>query len=150
MRFISEPWPLAYAEQRFSAAVQANDQIPPRERYLCVEDKITLTTVGLCSIQNIDLTSRRAELGLMLLDEYRGKGVAKEVLGQAASAAFELLSLDELRAEHELNNKAAAGLLAGLGFERLLSKVSATASTIQVWRLCRPAQIDVLPLRREG
>ena len=73
------------------------------------------TAIGLADLTSFDAFNMRAEVGLLLLPQYRGQGFAADILRQLAAHARRL-HLHQLYAIVAADNAAAAATFAAAGF----------------------------------
>lgn len=73
---------------------------------------------GTCTLLNVDLPHRRAEVGIALGRGVWGRGLATEALGVLIGFAFEALDLHRLEADVDPKNERALRLLERQGFRR--------------------------------
>jgi ribosomal-protein-alanine N-acetyltransferase len=74
--------------------------------------------LGTCTLAEVDQTHRRAELGVALLPEAMGRGLATAAARAAIDYAFEELGLHRVTADADPRNAPALALLERLGFRR--------------------------------
>lgn len=77
--------------------------------------------VGIIDIFNFSPLNSRAEIGIALLAEYQGRGLAKEAICQLAQYAREVVSMHQIYAVVPKSNQASLNMLNGAGF-----RISAT------------------------
>lgn len=76
------------------------------------------TPIGTVALYNIDLPTRMADFGRMLiLQEYEGLGYAKEATSLVLKFAFETVKLHKVKAQVFLDNAKAIGIYNACGFE---------------------------------
>lgn len=85
---------------------------------LGVESKEDGLFLGTCTLFNLALNSKRAEVGYVLARPYWGKGYMMEAAGALVDTAFTKLDLNRLEADIDPRNVASAKLLERLGFKR--------------------------------
>lgn len=73
--------------------------------------------IGTCSLGNVDLANRRAEIGFALTRSAWGQGYMAEILPVLVQYAFEDLGLHRLEADIDPRNAASIRLIEGLGFQ---------------------------------
>lgn len=73
---------------------------------------------GTCTLLNVDLTQRRAEIGFALARGEWGQGLASEALEVMIRFAFEALGLQRLEADVDPRNERSLRLLERQGFRR--------------------------------
>jgi diamine N-acetyltransferase len=72
------------------------DIFTSKQLRLMIVLKDSLITIGSIDIFEFDPMHRRAGLGILILKEYRGKGLASEALDLVISYAFSVLNLHQL------------------------------------------------------
>jgi diamine N-acetyltransferase len=82
------------------------------------------TPIGSVAIYNIEITTRTADFGRMLIiQEYEGYGYAKEVVTLCVKFAFETLKLWKLKLSVFLDNAKAIGMYSDCGFRSMTRPV---------------------------
>jgi hypothetical protein len=94
-----------------------NTDRPRTEVFLRVVHKSLGQDIGLCSIQNVDLSQRRAELGTILKPALQAQGLGKEALSALVGYAFGLFPIDEAWVQYEERHTAAERLVISTGFK---------------------------------
>ena len=74
-------------------------------------------TVGMVDLINFDPRHLRAEIGIVIKDEVRGKGYAQEAIRQLLVYSKEILHLHQLYAIVSTKNEKAVKMLHSVGFE---------------------------------
>jgi RimJ/RimL family protein N-acetyltransferase len=120
MRFIGAPLSRERALRSFEKALQLTHRGADTMRHLvlAVIEKASRQTIGICSIQQFDERLRCAEAGIILRPAMHARGIGKEAFAALITQGFAILQIDELRAHIAVDNSAAAGVLARLGFRR--------------------------------
>lgn len=79
--------------------------------------------VGLVDLTDFDPKNQRAEVGIMMLPEFRGKGFASEALSLISNYARDIIHLHQIYAIIPSDNPASLALFRSNGFanERLLA-----------------------------
>ncbi|MEI7218097.1 GNAT family N-acetyltransferase [Pectobacterium carotovorum] len=116
MRFWNHP-PWQHIEQ-------AHDAIDEHWSALCagqhmklgLEIKESGELIGTCVLFNLEIESKRAEIGYCLAASAQGKGYMAEALSALRDFAFETAGLSRLEAEIDPRNVASAHSLERLGF----------------------------------
>jgi RimJ/RimL family protein N-acetyltransferase len=75
-------------------------------------------TLGIASIQHVDVPARRAEAGVVIGSEYRDQGFAREVLSGLIRFAFEQLHLDEIWVQIHADHTVVEKLVVSVGLSR--------------------------------
>lgn len=78
----------------------------------------TLQVIGTCTLFNLDVTHRRAEIGFAVARSEWGQGVATKATAGLISFAFEKLNLHRLEADADPRNGASLRVLERNGFQR--------------------------------
>ncbi len=102
------------AEAVIADFVKINARGGGLELAVCLGDEV----IGTATLHDIVWTSRRAELGYMLLPEYQGKGLMHEALVAIVGYGFGELGLNRLEADIDPRNVASRRSLERLGFQR--------------------------------
>ena len=74
--------------------------------------------IGTCTLLNLDLTHRRAEIGFALRRSVWGRGYASEAISLLLRFSFESLDLHRLEADVDPENERSIRLLERHGFQR--------------------------------
>lgn len=74
-------------------------------------------TIGIIDLVNFEPRHLRAELGVVIKQEFRGKGYAQEAIRQILAYAKQILHLHQVYAVVSVKNKKAAKMLELSGFE---------------------------------
>jgi [ribosomal protein S5]-alanine N-acetyltransferase len=117
MQFISSTVSVPRSARDFAAALRAANRDPIRELFFAVTEGIKGEAIGICSVQRIDLIRKRAEIGVILQPAWQGKGFGKEIILALTSSALRTLPIDEIWAQYDVRNEAAAALFATSGFQ---------------------------------
>jgi RimJ/RimL family protein N-acetyltransferase len=140
MRFIGQPLSALQAERRFRAALRANASTPQQDIFLQMTARPTQQPVGLCSVQHLNLTLRRAELGVMVCRVHRRAGLGKEALCGLVRAAFGLFPIDRAWVQYDVGNLAAERLFASSGFSpELVAGGHEGGAAKHIWSIHRRA-----------
>ena len=115
MRFIAEPWSMERAKRMFSKLIALSDA-RNGPNYFAMLEKDTQRAIGLCAIQRPDAEMQRAEVGMMLNSDARGRGYATEAFAALMTEAFLALPIDTVWVQYHPANTAAERLFIGLGF----------------------------------
>lgn len=84
---------------------------------LGIEHKADAKLIGTCSLFNIDLTCRRAEVGYILAPAYWRQGLMTEALNAILTYAFETRNFNRIEADIDPRNIASAKSLERQGFQ---------------------------------
>lgn len=74
--------------------------------------------LGTCTLFNVDLAHRRAEVGFALHRDAWGRGLATDALGALIEFSFQALDLHRLEADVDPKNERSLRVLERLGFQR--------------------------------
>lgn len=76
----------------------------------------TTKTIGAIDLFDVEAKHRRAGIGISIVEEERGKGLASSALGIVIDYAFTVLNLHQLYCNIERDNKKSLQLFASKGF----------------------------------
>ncbi len=74
--------------------------------------------IGTCTLAEVDVQNRRAEIGFALRQDHWGQGYMTEALRRLLGFSFEELKLHRIEADVDPRNEASIRLLEKLGFQR--------------------------------
>jgi len=74
--------------------------------------------IGTCTLAEVDVQNRRAEIGFALRQNHWGQGYMSEALQALLTFSFDELKLHRLEADVDPRNDASIRLLENLGFQR--------------------------------
>ena len=74
-------------------------------------------TVGIVDLVNFDPSNCRAEVGLIILNDFRRQGFGSSTLEAVADYALQVLHLHQLYAYVDVTNEASLGLFRKMGYE---------------------------------
>ena len=77
------------------------------------------STVGVADLMNFDAKNLRAEVGIVIVREYRRQGYALAVLEKMAQYALHVLHLHQLYAVVDMNNAASLELFRKAGYQKV-------------------------------
>lgn len=114
MAFISSPLQLDQAKNSFQMALRLNVNVPFKRLFLaiCFQDK----PIGLCAVNQWNMQTKSAEVGLMLLPCWQRQGYATEALLALTQRVQQLFSAVQIWADMNPNNKAVVRLFIKAGF----------------------------------
>lgn len=117
MRYWSSP---LWQDDRRGYDMVARDLDPALTDHLrlAIELSHAGTLVGTCTLFDINLQCRRAELGYMLSSTVWGQGLMQEALRALLDHAFGALALNRIEADTDPRNERSMRLLERLGFVR--------------------------------
>ena len=75
------------------------------------------TAIGVADLVNFDPSNMRAEVGLIILNDYRRQGYGIAVLNHIADYALRILHLHQLYAYVDVNNTASLGVFQKAGYK---------------------------------
>ncbi len=118
-------WYLGQTQQPFSSRVLRNyiinadrDIYEAKQFRFAIEIVENQKLIGFVDLYDFDPKNRRAGVGIIIHDRYRGRSYGKETLKQLVRYAFEVLYLHQLYAEIMADNPASIRLFESLGFEK--------------------------------
>ena len=89
----------------------------PNELLLVIEDQHTGTIIGHIGLYDIDIVSKKTELGILIADDnYRGKGYGSKSTQLMVNYAFESLGMHKVTAEVLSENIASIAMFKKCGF----------------------------------
>lgn len=94
----------------------SDDIYVDRQVRMMVENK-TGQIVGIVDVVDFDPGNRRAEVGLIVMEQYRHQGYASSILCQIADYALKVLHLHQLYAFVDVKNKASLCLFRKMGYQ---------------------------------
>lgn len=94
----------------------AQDIYTSRSIRLVVEEKESRKCVGMVDLFDFEPISLRVEMGILILDDYRGRGYAKETIEMVRSYVFDFLHCHQLVARSSVKNEASLALFRESGF----------------------------------
>jgi len=124
MRHVGPPLSLVRAEHSFAAALRQTHTSAPATLFAAVTSIDGSEPIGICGLREIDLSCRRAEVGLLLLRVARARGLGSEILCGLVERCLVPQLLDEIYLEYDSDNVPMAKLASRAAFvpEELISK----------------------------
>jgi RimJ/RimL family protein N-acetyltransferase len=116
MRFIGAPLSLAEATSRFRAIIQRQGDSVFETRFLAIVAKNDWEPMGICGMSHYDPTTMQLEVGVMLLPEGRGQGVAREAMAALVRRIFDEQLVHQVCIRFLVGNAAMRSLAFRLGF----------------------------------
>ena len=132
MRYIGAPLTRQRAERSFRKLL-GSDPSSAAGLVLAIVERATGHAIGLCSVQNIDLSSSTAEAGIILRAQARSRGYSREGLGAVVEHAFRTLQLREVWVQISADYAIVRRLVASVGFTRCDGRADG-APRVEVWR----------------
>ncbi len=96
--------------------MNSNDFFSSKQLRLMIEEKKHQTTIGSIDIFDYSPLHRRAEIGIIIIREFRRKGLGKESLMLALRYVKETLGLHQLYCHIHADNKNSIALFKNAGF----------------------------------
>ena len=121
-------------------ATSSDDIYADRQVRLIVEEGGG-KAVGLADLMRFDPQHRRAEIGLVIMEDYRRQGLATAAVAAMVDYAHRILHLHQLYAIVATGNQAALRLFGKLGFE--------TAGTLKDWLFDGDRYTDAVVLQKK-
>lgn len=118
MRFIGAPLSPERAAASFRSALASMQREPIERLFLAVIEQASMAVVGICSLQNCDLQSRRVQAGVMFIPHVRARGYAKEAFVGLIQGVFAELPVDELWVRFAARHVAVQRGVISVGFSR--------------------------------
>lgn len=100
-------------------AQNTNDVFTDGQLRLMIEEKETSKTVGIIDLIQFSCRHSRAEVGILIFQDERGKGYAQEALGLLCNYAIRFLSMHQLYAYISINNAASINLFQKIDFQQV-------------------------------
>lgn len=97
-------------------AENAHDIYVDGQLRLIIEEKNSRKAIGMVDLFNYDIHHRRAEVGIILLEEYRSQGFASEALSLLETYSVVFLALKQLYAFVCVKNTASIKLFQAQGY----------------------------------
>lgn len=94
----------------------ALDIFTSRTLRLVVEERESRKAVGFIDLFDFEPISSRVELGILLFEDYRGMGYAKEAVGLVRNYVFDYLHCHQIIARANVKNEASLSLFRQSGF----------------------------------
>lgn len=94
----------------------ATDIFTSRELRLVAEENVSGKSVGLVDLFDFEPLAKRLELGVLIADEFRGIGYAKEVVDMVRRYVFDYLRCHQILARVCVKNEPCLRLFRGMGF----------------------------------
>ena len=140
MRLIAPPMEPEAARRSFGTALRLNGEGVWPQRWILAE-RGGDTEIGLLGLIPHADDAAAVEVGVMLVPEWQGRGIATEVIAAAAGRLFGLEPpIARLWTRHEASNALAIGLMRRLGFLRQDGEGWRWALTRDAWEsLNQPA-----------
>ena len=102
-------------EQRLIKEIENQEKY--KVQYWPIFMKDTKEFIGCCGLRPYDLEKNIYEIGIHILPQYWGKGIASEALKSVIEYAFKELKVENLFAGHNPKNSASKKLLTKVGFQ---------------------------------
>lgn len=118
MLFIGAPLSRERAAKSFRSALAGMQRQPIEQLFLIVEEKATLTAVGICSLLSFDAERRSVQAGVMLVASARAKGYSKESFVGLIQQVFAHLPVDEIWVQFAADHIAVQRAVLSVGFAR--------------------------------
>jgi RimJ/RimL family protein N-acetyltransferase len=117
MRHIGRPLSPGQAARVFRAIMAEMQRNPPSCIYLAMFDRVSHQPLGICGLPRFDAAAIRLEVGLVLIEPARSRGLAREGLAALVDRVFTVAAADEVGAQFSRDNPAARRLVAAVGFK---------------------------------
>ena len=118
MRHIGMPMSADAARRSFRTALALAAQPDPATRLWAIADRGSPSTVGLLARIRHAGASDEAEMGIMLVEQAQGRGLAAEAMGALTDRLFALPGVRRVWTRQSPGNAAVVRLMHRLGFER--------------------------------
>ena len=118
-------WPVScntapYSRHQIAKYIKesSHDFYTDRQIRFIIADEQSSLPMGCIDLTDIDPYNGRAEVGIALLDEFRGRGVARSVLDLLCSYSAQILHLHQLFCHVPADNRESLNLFQNSGFEK--------------------------------
>ena len=118
MRFVGPPLSRERAQRTFRKTLASMDCRPLVRLFLVIIEKASQQAIGIGAFQGFDALRRRVEAGILLKPESCGRGLGKEGFCALVTHAFAIFPVDEVWAQHAVDNSIAQRVPISLGFAR--------------------------------
>lgn len=134
MRYVGVPLTEAAARRAFAATLRINAACCWIPSYWTMLERHSGTRIGLVGLVS-GASKEQAELGILILPSWQGRGYAADALSMLMRQACAATSLSCLHARHAAGNAAIFSVLTRLGFAHRLT--TAGPPFAHHWELCR-------------
>ncbi len=118
MQFIAKPLSDDYAEKLFEAQLKPWNISSKHFLNLVISEKESGQAIGVCGLITRNHLSKQAEVGMVFLPVFHGKGYGTEALTRLSQFAFEELGYNKLWGPPFLENKASIRIMEKSGYIR--------------------------------
>lgn len=133
MHFVRRPMSEKAAKQQFDREMQMNQQTPPSLLTWSIRPQGAKQFAGVAYIFWHDESKRQAEMGVMLLPEQQGRGIANEIIPCLLNYAFKELAVRQVWAKTHPANSAGCKTLQKSGFKRQEQLVDTPLGLASIW-----------------
>lgn len=134
MSYVSSPLSEDKAHRSFEAALKCNQQRHIQRCYFRVALKSNNQSIGIASVNQLDLEKKYAEIGRMLLPQWHSKGLGTELSGMLIRWLAAEWGITTITKQIQAGNLAAVCSAQKLGFTKVVSP-SCPASLTEQYQL---------------
>lgn len=131
MSYVSSPLSEDKAHRSFEAALKCNQQRHIQRCYFRVALKSNNQSIGIASVNQLDLEKKYAEIGRMLLPKWHSKGLGTELSGMLIRWLAAEWGITTITKQIQAGNLAAVCSAQKLGFTKAVSQSCPAALTEQ-------------------
>ncbi|MDR6982779.1 RimJ/RimL family protein N-acetyltransferase [Rheinheimera pacifica] len=131
MSYISSPLSEDKAQRSFEAAIKCNQQQQIQRCYFRVALKSNHQSIGIASVNQLDLAKKHAEIGRMLSPQWHRKGLGTELSEMLIRWLVTELGITTITKQIQAANLAAVCSAQKLGFTKVVSQPYPSSVTEQ-------------------
>lgn len=133
MRFLRKPMSLSAAKQQFDLELKMNQQSPPTLLSWSIRQPESHQFFGVVYIFWHAQEKLQAEMGIMLLPDQHGHGIASECIAHLLNYAFNNLGIKQMWAKTNPENTGSCKTLQKNGFKRQPSLIESSFGQLSAW-----------------
>jgi len=127
MSYVSSPLSEDKAQRSFEAALKCNQQKRIQRCYFRVALQSNYQSIGIASVNQLDLAKKSAEIGRMLLPQWHSKGLGTELSGMLIRWLAAEWGITTITKQIQAANLAAVFSAQKLGFTKVVSPTYPTS-----------------------
>lgn len=143
MSYVSSPLSEDKAHRSFDAALKCNQLQQIQRCYFRVVLKSHYQSIGIASVNQLDLAKKSAEIGRMLLPQWHSKGLGTELSGMLIRWLAAEWGITTITKQIQAANLAAVFSAQKLGFTKVVSQSCPASLTEQYQLKLAPSTLDV-------
>lgn len=138
MRHIAPPLSAERASSSFRKVLALQSALTLKWRFLVIEERETLQSVGICGTSNYDAAALRLEVGIVLKLEAGARGLGREVLRGLVEKIFGVSQIAEIWVKCSTLHSAAERMISAVGFNPCGNEIETTGElSKRVWSVGR-------------